>query len=383
MLQRIANLDFFDSNADLNFQKLNRLIGSYHPIISIYINELTKVSMVPDEPILKIDDVQVVEKDSKTTKIPWYKILFSFCFPTKSLAKSLSDLDLFKEKHEQNVDWENLDAPFEESLSKNIDADLHIAALGRLLLRYGDKLILICQNDKETNLAYDGLGWASSLRSKQRQQMEDFRKATLLRIQQDYLMQFYTEHDEVLMNSQNFDTNADKNETVPDQQQSSFQSGKTREKSESSSLSSQSSGKYTENIFKSSALSVDSVQCETRGENCTSHQEERLETPTIGVSIQEESRDSPKNESINMEEHISEDEYIPEDEVIQNGLAEKRKSLMLNLDSILRPKEVKDQPLKMDSPELQFEDNQKDISKLIPRNKAMKEEETVVSPKLL
>jgi len=384
-MQRISNLDFFNNHSDINFQKMNRIIGSYHPIITIYMNELIKVSLEPDESKnLNIEDV--AGKDCKITKIPWYQKLFPFCFPRQSMAASSSDLDIvFKEKLQQKLDWENLDAPFEEFISKTIDPDVHIAAICRLLLRHGEKLILSCNNDKETSLAYDGLGCASSLRGKQRQQMDDLRKAAILRIQQHYQEQFYVDDDDMEKNEESEDKepvslhskNSDALSTSMDlkieAKSTYYVSSKSKFKSNVSNMS-ESEGILNNFVKSIDPKSIDNIHVaenqkkveEIKINQINPETQEYLDTPLIGMTMLEKpSIKISFSVDGSDEDQIAPlvDERPPENTI----LLEKRKSLMTNLDSILRPKQESTAAV---TPIPFMISKEKNFSKLIPKSKS-------------
>ena len=416
ILHKISNLDFFDSDTDINFQKLNRLIGSYHPIISIYIDELRKVSMASAGE----ETLPVEEKENENIKnqlqIPWYQKLFPFCFPAKNLAKSESDLDMFKRKNEQILDWENLDTT-DEKTHENKDVDIHIAALGRSLLNHGDRLIFACQNEKETKLAYSALEWASALRGN-RQQAEDLRRMAIMRLQQEYLSQFYQEDGDDFIeesdgpseNSQEphafvkddvdkelqLDLILESNESddsiysasFDDKRMSSRFYNSRKSSYEVKDKSSLSNSIQNQSILNSFISSIHSGSSELQaqemdGQKINQEIDENLETPIIGdvITVGELKNSLPNLKSSegkglqvlaeeivekNDEEDESKEEVYINDARL-NITMQKRKSLAINLDSILRPQSDRAELIQSELPAISINTKQADFKKLLPQ----------------
>jgi hypothetical protein len=154
--------------------------------------------------------------------------------------------------------------------------------------------------------------------------------------------------------------------------------------SENSVSSSPNNGE-SEEILKTSAQDVPETLTDPQMNHMHPEERERLETPLIGMTISEESSKSENaidllSISINqaafpLEDSKSQLNLEPTVTADDSALMEKRKMLMMNLNTILRPKE-EIEPSAFDGhaaslkPNMPYMDNkQRTFSKLIPRRK--------------
>ena len=201
IIQKIANLCEFDEAKEPYTMKLNRFVPIYHPIITIYINDICNVHTEPqtadnsrNETMVSVQSLQ--SEDSHSFLIGFLAKLFPFCVKTKFESEPSSSIEnVFKDKGKLVGDYENLDQSIDDLSRAVIDLDLHLAAVSRHLLRHSENAILHCQSDQETTSIYTVLNTVSSVSAEQAKFRQN-RTSVLFRAQQQYLERFYVEDDE-------------------------------------------------------------------------------------------------------------------------------------------------------------------------------------------
>ena len=166
IIQKAANFQEFDSSKEAFTAKLNRFVPSYHPTITVFINELCKVRMEPSRGksagSLKLLSTVSPTSGDRERSDSCFANLFR-CFGSQRRQEefrltSAPSLNIFTEAAKiEEFDYEDLEVSQEEISKSVIDTDLHLAALCRHLMRCGEKLILHCNRDDEINLVYHTL----------------------------------------------------------------------------------------------------------------------------------------------------------------------------------------------------------------------------------